>query len=754
VSGVQVNNQFGAAVLDVRKEAELCVPSEKGGVDIAVDIDGGPVPGAALGATVTISIGNGDALQSILWEQVNHSVTVTIDNATSANATVNLPAASAYKDELFTLLAEPPLETEEPYHGGIQDRFQVVGLTPLVLEETALVTVQVTVTTSSGTYTEEVDIHTHLPWKVATGLRDVPVGAGVLLHGKDGITPPYDWTLVSQPIGSTATLTDATAQNPDFTPDVEGLYEITVTDTNPEPDEVVTLQVYAGTWLGVITGKGGDGLPLADGCAICHNDSIAPDMITPWRETGHAHIFSTQLDTSTHYGPNCFGCHTVGFDPDVDNNGIDEAADYAAFLASGLINNPGDNWTTVVASYPETAKLANIQCENCHGPNSNGAHGLGDPRTSLSSDVCATCHGEPLRHARFQQWQLSGHANYELAIDESQRDDCSRCHTGNGFLAWEAVAYDAGTNVTVEWTEDETHPQTCVTCHDPHDVGTSSGGNTNATGRVSGDTPALLAGFTATDVGKGAICMICHNSRRGLRNDSVFAGLSVSDRTRAPHAPAMTDVLMGENAYFVTVGTRGSHGNTANPMSPEDTCVTCHMEATPPPPELSYNLGGTNHVFTASPDICSDCHGFGADVVQPVVDSKMNELKGLIEAGLLGVMADQIALGNHIDLGAREVTDTADVADLEFGESRGRQDITVTFTAGDPLVVTARMNAANVHDAAHTDLGLLYDPLFSPDALVKSGWNYGLVHNDLSRGVHNPAWVFDVLDASIAALTP
>ncbi len=39
--------------------------------------------------------------------------------------------------------------------------------------------------------------------------------------------------------------------------------------------------------------------------------------------------------------------------------------------------------------------------------------------------------------------------------------------------------------------------------------------------RISGDTPMLLAGFKATNVGRAAICMTCHNSRRGLKNDSI-----------------------------------------------------------------------------------------------------------------------------------------------------------------------------------------------------------------------------------------
>ena len=35
------------------------------------------------------------------------------------------------------------------------------------------------------------------------------------------------------------------------------------------------------------------------------------------------------------------------------------------------------------------------------------------------ADLCGSCHGEPPRHGRFQQWEESGHGNYELAIDEA-----------------------------------------------------------------------------------------------------------------------------------------------------------------------------------------------------------------------------------------------------------------------------------------------------------------------------------------------
>ena len=92
-------------------------------------------------------------------------------------------------------------------------------------------------------------------------------------------------------------------------------------------------------------------------------------------------------------------------------------------------------------------------------------------------------------------------------------------------------------SIEVSWTEDEAHPQTCVTCHDPHASGTTSGSDPNATVRISGDTPPLIAGFTATDVGRGAICMTCHNTRRGLRNDAVYDQLFKFDCTKRHFVP-------------------------------------------------------------------------------------------------------------------------------------------------------------------------------------------------------------------------
>ena len=67
---------------------------------------------------------------------------------------------------------------------------------------------------------------------------------------------------------------DATGRNPEFTPDVAGLYTLTVTDE--ETTEMVTLSLYGGTWRGVIDGEDSAGNPTVDSC-----DATAGCVYTP-----------------------------------------------------------------------------------------------------------------------------------------------------------------------------------------------------------------------------------------------------------------------------------------------------------------------------------------------------------------------------------------------------------------------------------------------------------------------------------------
>jgi formate-dependent nitrite reductase cytochrome c552 subunit len=358
---------------------------------------------------------------------------------------------------------------------------------------------------------------------------------------------------------------------------------------------------------------------------------------------------------------------------------------------------------------------------------------------SLSSDVCGSCHGEPLRHARFQQWQLSPHANYELAIDEGESSNCSRCHSANGFVAWSKINFDKDTRVDVDWEANEIHPQTCAACHDPHKQGQTSGEPNTATVRVSGDTPLLMAGFQARDVGRGAVCMVCHNTRRGLINDQTV--LMADDE--APHRGAQADMLMGQNAYFVQTGVRGKHSLIT------DTCANCHMEQTPPPDLLAYAGGGTNHTFTASKTICANCHdSITADEVQSSVKAEADILAAILEESIQTHIYAHLNAGTSVELWNRPRNGTPSlIVAMDASDT-----IVVDNYAEDGQDVDITVNGTKYEEVGVDNIEVGGDAFSesSPAAqvIVKSGWNLLQVRIDGSYGIHNPTWALQILAAA------
>jgi hypothetical protein len=723
-----------------------------GKVTVDAKVAGTPGFNKMVRGTVAIRIEDGSKVRSVTWRQTLGAPARLTKLANNA-VRVRLATEPVYRHQLIHVLSEAPLPLPAgtEYLSGLQNRWQVVGISPFALEEAGRVQLEVTVLTTSGSYKDTVDVELHLPFAaVSPGLNNVPVRVPVVLHGKEQAS--YAWKLEA-PAASDTILRAANTRNPFFVPDVPGTYELTVNDL--ATGKPVKLTVYAGTWRGIIVGQDAAGMPVSDpACTNCH-DRFAEDKFTPWAESGHASIFSDNLKTSTHYGSACLSCHGVGFDLAANNGGMDDASDFKAFQASTLMSKTGpDNWTRMLEQFPQAAKKANIQCENCHGPqvtvlDDTPAHGLnedvvGNPRVSLSSDVCGTCHGEPMRHSRFQQWQLSGHGNQQLADLEGMSAGCAKCHTANGFLAWVAGGAVANQTPPVTWKAEDVHALTCVTCHDPHAVGnksTTAAGVTDAPMRITGDTPVLMAGFKALSAGSGAICMTCHNARRGLRNDATF---TVGDAARAPHLGTQTDVLMGQNAYLVRTGVRGRHSFV------NDTCVQCHLRDSHAPTTIAMAGNGTNHTFVADKGICNDCHtGLNVDTLQHGFETMLDNLKVGIEARIKAVMAEQIALGNTIDIGGTIVTSAAAIKHIELTESHGQQAIDVDLVGGAHLSHITMGTVRVVRPAPQTPIALY---AVSGSELPKAAWNYFLLHADGSKGAHNPTWSLEVIDESLRAV--
>ena len=393
----------------------------------------------------------------------------------------------------------------------------------------------------------------------APGLRNTAVGMPVYLAGDNG-QKTWKWTLDKAPPGAKAVLVDETTQTPHLIPDIKGEYKLT------ESVSGKTLELSVGTWDGAIG---------SSTCDFCHDDDIAPDMFKPWMGTKHYKSAEKLLDTGAaglgkpdiKLTEACFECHSVGYSYLAKNGGFDEVvSDTNWQVPEAKVGN----WDELVKSNKPVAKLITIQCENCHGPNKGTAHKKGAQyRVSWSYQVCAQCHNEQPLHYKVEHWLGSAHASPGLAVAHGTFENrgtfaahCGRCHSAQGFaryvgqLAKGNAGYlvkDDGSAADEAFLRDlglqtaSVEPTTCSACHDPHDAT-----NPNQL-RLHDKIKALPNGMKdIAGVGKGALCMACHNTRNGEHNDFVDPTTSYS----GPHAPSQTDVLYGFNAYFVDLDRR------------------------------------------------------------------------------------------------------------------------------------------------------------------------------------------------------
>jgi hypothetical protein len=100
----------------------------------------------------------------------------------------------------------------------------------------------------------------------------------------------------------------------------------------------------------------------AEACASCH-----PKASATWAKTAHAHAMKELKDKGKHEDQECVACHSVG-----------------ANVRGGFV------------SLELSPKLANVQCENCHGPRAahvkaRGPAVAGGPRAHVP-ETCVVCH--------------------------------------------------------------------------------------------------------------------------------------------------------------------------------------------------------------------------------------------------------------------------------------------------------------------------------------------------------------------------
>jgi hypothetical protein len=458
---------------------------------------------------------------------------------------------------------------------------------------------------------------------------------------------------------------------------------------------------------------------------------------------------------------------------------------------------------------------AGMQCESCHGPIGNHASAATTIKPVSEYDVgaCAVCHDKPANHDRVSLWRQSKHANLLLAEEEGTVESrgvstsCARCHAAQGFVAYlknkdadpSQIVRPAGLTAAATCTPgvghtastdpldplcpckptspattctgdpafyaylsdlglnlDKVQPTTCAACHDSHSTDV----------RVKGNTGPLANGAQMNGAGSGALCMVCHNTRNGARGDFVA---TPSGGISAPHAPSQADVFLGVNAYFM-----GAGGQLSKHAAVKDTCVGCHMNIIPD----GMKATKTNHTFMTDGSICKSCHSAGVDI--EAINGQFLVLRGNLETNLATAITAAVggATPNYYILAPNPTaggTPAYAVVNLTVAPIRavpkGRNvplDLYFAAPVSDGFGGTASKLTIAYRNIATTNgtnaaVTSFTTPLFSTTGLIiKTNWNYALVTSvavdkngnptPAANVIHNPSFVFDVLNATSSKL--
>ena len=775
--------------------------------------------GAVVNLTAAAADPNGDAL-SYTWTNATDPALDSAVAGSGADGTVTMPSLEASFG--------PRTDSHGLYISGttIDPRF---GVIPITSDTRGTVTAKLTVSDGRGqaaVATIALDAASR-----TTGLRDQVLGQLIYVNCGTCTDGEASWTLTA-PEGSTVDLSGLHSAIASFRPDIKGKYTIS------EASAGKSIDLYADTYYGMIGTKeasSNDGNVDQD-CLACHSNPLipyAPNRFTAftdattgtaksgWSATAHATTFTRGINgtLSNHFSGACTGCHTTGHDAGVPNGGFADVAardgwNFPSQLAA-------TNWQAMLDAAPAVARLANIQCESCHGPQGGptprqgtNAHGgtevliagvptsmpFQSPRISYSAETCGFCHAAGSDHIYTDWATASGpELNGEIMAHSSRNGashavggsglntSCGRCHSAQGFTLYAGALLQgkvtlASTAATALVTPANVEPVTCVGCHDPHDAT-----NPNQL-RFYGDTPKLPAGFAAYGMGKGAVCITCHNSRNAtITGSSTFTYLHEDGETynsgnptsySAPHQADQGDVFVGHNAYFMGANMPMLSRHAAI----TDTCVGCHMTLQPEKFPAFGAMSPATHLFRITDEneqqLCANCHGSavnGAGIQAQVeaqllsLNAKMGQSVKAKNGGVYYLRAWDEASDLYSSWVASgtapsnlQIDTTANpIVSVAIEEIHGQ--IGLVFTMTNPVTiqyVNSTTGAPVGSPVSTTTVACQLGAFLKSDQtnavyplsgnFVRAGWNYFLIEGDQSKGLHNPSFVTAVLNNSLA----
>ena len=447
-----------------------------------------------------------------------------------------------------------------------------------------------------------------------------------------------------------------------------------------------------------------------------------------------------------------------------------------------------------------TGSLSSKVCAFCHD---GGHHGLYSQWVNTGHGNLAGAQGEGPNHGRDQNHCArchfaQGFIEYVDAIKSGNPDrmgDVPPAGAPVGALTAPILCASYATAVTDTCpnglttnllTVNNVEPVSCQTCHDPHSLelritGADSDTSTGGAGLL------VAGGFKITNGGSGSICAVCHNSRNGVlgalapnpnpgnASGAAYVGiagvmaqhndatpLTSDSRTipagtapaqafgmTGPHTPSQADVYYAGNGYLLGQSMPKQPNYHQDPNWFADTCVECHVRRFTA--ETAEWGTVVNHSFEVDANTCISCHG--VDKLTPrqtLVAGKMTAYLSSLTTVLksAGIV---IVNGSKNGGAAADYNLTTNAVTITAVAVSGDRPLTLDFTMSNGDKVTG-CNIDKIFNDAPKTIPTLYTVSGTVKTyanVAKSMYNYALIKNDNSSGVHNLPFVDAMFDAMI-----
>jgi len=331
----------------------------------------------------------------------------------------------------------------------------------------------------------------------------------------------------------------------------------------------------------------------------------------------------------------------------------------------------------------------------------NGENGTNGENGADGASGCIQCHKNDQEiPMKVDQYKFSAHSKGNEHVGHFISSSCTMCHTSQGFLQATADGTNEG------GSHDQVTGMSCYTCHQIHNNYTRDDYAMN----YSGEVDFILNGngpFTDVIVDAGEpsnTCVKCHQPRTQGSNqpdpskaETETLTISGSSAGRyGPHHGAQGAIYGGVGGYLTVAQGEGSKG--------KHNCVFCHM---------------------------------GTDAVK-----KTNGSAGGYESFMAGGHAFNLTFEHDGSL-------LIDRCNECHAGNDGPDDIPAIIAANDLLIDGLKDKLIELGIA--TDAGSLVAGTYTHQQLA-AFWNYKLLEEDLSHGLHNPGYTLKLVTSSLEYL--